>query len=325
MGSSADVPYVDTAYKLVEYAGRSVVKLSAAKATLPGAKQVFRGPRMHDTVARRGEDAPSGTVPLLELVMRNGRRLRPSPTTTLRSTFEAELEELPDDALRLTAPAVRIAATSCALRAHDRQVRSAAQAIAHRSLGRSFSLVLRSMWVFGLYRLRASPTMLDVKGMVMTMALPKHDTSKREVSPRRLEFFDRFFDDWPDGFRRPVFFWPERGLDPLRLEEFREDGTLVIRAELAGIDPDKDVEISVEDGVLHIGAERREEEKTEKRDYVRQEFRYGSFHRDLPLPTGVSEDDVKASYKDGILEVRVPMPKAEAAVSTSKKVAVAKG
>lgn len=166
--------------------------------------------------------------------------------------------------------------------------------------------------------------MLAVKGMVTTMAIVKHDTLKHEVTPRRLEFFDRFFDDWPEMFRRPVVLWPERGLDGIHLEEFTEDGTLVIRAELAGIDPDKDVEISVEDGVLHIGAERREEEKTEGRDYVRQEMRYGSFHRDLPLPKGTSDADVKASYKDGILEIRVPTPKAEAA-PTSKKITVAKG
>jgi HSP20 family protein len=142
----------------------------------------------------------------------------------------------------------------------------------------------------------------------MTMALVKHDTLKRDMTPRRLEIFDRLFDDWLEMFRRPVVLWPERDLVDLRLEEFTEEGALVIRAELPGIDPEKDVEISIEDGMLHIGAERRDESSTEERDYVRKEIRYGAFHRDLAIPKGVVETDVKATYKDGILEVRVPTP-----------------
>lgn len=154
------------------------------------------------------------------------------------------------------------------------------------------------------------------------MALVKHDRSKHEVTPRRQDFFDRFFDDWPEIFRRPVVLWPERGVDSIGVEEFTEDGTLVVRVELAGIDPDKDIEVSAEDGVLHIGAERREEEKTEERNYVRRELRYGSFHRDLPLPKGIAEADVKASYKDGI--VRVPAP-AEHPAPASVKIPIEKG
>ena len=100
-------------------------------------------------------------------------------------------------------------------------------------------------------------------------------------------------------------------LDPqsgwLRVEEFVDEGTLVVRAELPDIDPDKDVELSVANGVLHIRAQR--EEKTEKKDkdVYRSEFRYGSFVRNVPLPEGVKEDDITASYKDGILEIRAPI------------------
>jgi HSP20 family protein len=166
--------------------------------------------------------------------------------------------------------------------------------------------------------------MLKRKGTVMTMALMKHDRSKHEVTPRRLDFFDRLFDDWPEMLRRPVVLWPERGLDSIEVEEFTENGTLVVRVELAGIDPDKDVEVSVEDDVIHVGAERREEEKTEERNYVRRELRYGSFRRDLPLPKGTTQADVKASYKDGILEVRVPAP-AEDSTPASVKFPIAKG
>lgn len=155
----------------------------------------------------------------------------------------------------------------------------------------------------------------------MRMALVKHQMERRDV-PKRLDVFDRFFDDWPEVLRRPVLFWPERGTDPMRVEEFVDDGALVIRGEMAGLDPDKDVEVSVEADVLHIAAERREEEKVEDRDYVRREMHYGSFRRDLPLPKGTSKSDVKATYKDGILEVRLPMAKPEA--ETATKIAVMK-
>jgi HSP20 family protein len=148
--------------------------------------------------------------------------------------------------------------------------------------------------------------------------------TKRE-GPRALDVFDRFFGHWPEMIRRPIMVWPEAMEDMLRVEEYRENGDLVIRAEMPGIDPDKDVELTVTDGMLHIGAERREEKKAEDKDYYRHELRYGSFSRDLPLPEGCKESDVKAAYKDGILEIRVPVPKAETKKPAAKKIPVTKG
>jgi len=95
--------------------------------------------------------------------------------------------------------------------------------------------------------------------------------------------------------------------DELRVEEFRDNGSLVVRCELPGIDPDEDVEITVRDQMLRIQAERKQEEKTETAGGYRSEFHYGSFGRVIPLPPGATEEDVKAKYKDGILEVRVPI------------------
>ena len=125
--------------------------------------------------------------------------------------------------------------------------------------------------------------------------------------------FDRMFDEWARMMPfRPVPFahWREAD-DLIRVEEFREDGGLVVRADLPGIDPEKDVELTVSDGMLHIHAERREEEKREEKGYLRQELRYGSLSRTLPLPEGVTESDITATYKDGILEIRIPAPKHE--------------
>lgn len=155
------------------------------------------------------------------------------------------------------------------------------------------------------------------------MALMRHDTTKREMLAKPLDFFDRFFDDVSDVFRRPVLLWPTSGHEPMQIDEFTEDGTLVIKVDLPGIDPDKDVEISVSNDELHITAERREEEKTEGRDYVRRELHYGSYRRDLPLPKGSSDADLKASYKDGILEIRVPV--AEVPAESTKKIPITKG
>ena len=148
---------------------------------------------------------------------------------------------------------------------------------------------------------------------------------RRDIPSRHLDVFDRFFEGWPTWFRRPLMVWPETMDDVLRVDEFREDGTEVIRAEIGGIDPEKDVEISVSDGVLHVEAHRREEEKKEGKDFYRRELRYGSFTRELPLPEGATESDVKASYKDGILEIRVPVPTPEAARSETKTIPVTKG
>jgi HSP20 family protein len=109
----------------------------------------------------------------------------------------------------------------------------------------------------------------------------------------------RWFDD---------LFGEANAAQPIKVEEFTEDGTLVVRAELPGFDPTKDVTVTVDGGVLQIVAERQTEEKDEERDFHRRELRYGSFARTLALPDGVDESAVTATAKDGILEVRVPMP-----------------
>ena len=134
--------------------------------------------------------------------------------------------------------------------------------------------------------------------------------------------FDRMFEEWARMMPfRPVPFprWWEAG-DLIRVEGYREDGTLVIHADLPGIDPEKDVELTVSHGMLHIEAERRQEEKVEEKGYVRRELRYGSLSRSLPLPEGVTEADIAATYKDGILEIRIPEPTREEA----KKIAISK-
>ena len=132
---------------------------------------------------------------------------------------------------------------------------------------------------------------------------------------------DRMFDEWMRTLpthRAQGMPWEMRSEDVISVDEYRDGDTQVIRAELAGIDPDKDVQLSVADGMLRIDAERRVEKDTQDMGYTRHELRYGRFTRSLPIPDGVSPDDIKATYRNGILEVRVPVPQSPAGQSPTK-------
>ncbi len=95
---------------------------------------------------------------------------------------------------------------------------------------------------------------------------------------------------------------------PFKIEETHEGKDIVVRAELPGIDPDKDVTVDVDDDVLVITVQRTESHRSESDHVHRSEFRYGTFSRSIPVPSGIDESKVMASYKDGVLEVRLPSP-----------------
>ena len=89
-----------------------------------------------------------------------------------------------------------------------------------------------------------------------------------------------------------------------RLEEAVRDDRYVIRAELPGLDPENDIEVTVEGRILTIRAERRQQDNRP----CRSEFRYGSLARAVRLPARVDAGDVTARYGKGVLEVSVPVP-----------------
>jgi nicotinate phosphoribosyltransferase len=110
MGVSFDAPCLESVYKLVRYDGRPVVKLSTRKRTLPGEKQVFRGPG-GDVVGLRDEDLPGDR--LLIPVMTAGARTGTTGTIeSARAQFERDLGGVPEEALHLEAPAPRVAKIS---------------------------------------------------------------------------------------------------------------------------------------------------------------------------------------------------------------------
>ncbi len=120
MGVSADAPYIDSVYKLVEYDGRPVMKLSSAKVSAPGRKQVWRrrGGEHADVLSLRDEPGPNGSEALLEHVMLAGRRTGPEPSIEeSRARFEDDLANVPQKARRLSHPEHVAVAHSEALRA----------------------------------------------------------------------------------------------------------------------------------------------------------------------------------------------------------------
>jgi HSP20 family protein len=95
------------------------------------------------------------------------------------------------------------------------------------------------------------------------------------------------------------------------------DDAIVLKAELAGMDP-KDINIEVQDNVLTVSGERRFEEEVREDKFYRIERRYGSFSRSLALPPTADESKVQAKYEDGVLQITVP----KAEIAKPKKITV---
>ena len=133
---------------------------------------------------------------------------------------------------------------------------------------------------------------------------------RRTAMPALIDWFE----DFPFGPRTMI----NTGEHAIRVEEYQDDGNYTVKAELPGIDPEKDVEIMVDHGILTVHAERAEE----KQEGKRSEFLYGSFTRSVQLPEGVQEDDIKASYDNGVLTVTAPTGPV---VGHPKKIPIGKG
>ncbi|MBI1734236.1 MAG: Hsp20/alpha crystallin family protein [Candidatus Rokubacteria bacterium] len=127
---------------------------------------------------------------------------------------------------------------------------------------------------------------------------------------REMEDMQREMEDMFTPFFRGLA-WPwreERAWSPA-IDMVERKDEIVVRVDLPGLE-EKDIEVSVDDGRLTIRGERKEtrEEKDEGYEYY-CERRAGAFFRGLPLPTGVDADKVKASFKNGVLEVHLPKAK----------------
>lgn len=135
---------------------------------------------------------------------------------------------------------------------------------------------------------------------------------------------DRMMEDFFGRRVRPL--WPERWsrtdemeVKPPIVDVFEEKDDIVVKAELPGIEKDN-IEVNLTDHTLTIKGEKKKEEEIKEENYYRAERSYGSFLRTLELPRDVRADQVKASFKNGILEVRIP--KTEEAKAKEIKVKV---
>lgn len=127
-------------------------------------------------------------------------------------------------------------------------------------------------------------------------------------APARRDSRSLLPDNVLDWMESPFAMLRPYTMQPIRVEDFVAEGRYVVRAELPGIDPEKQVEVTINKGVLTIRAERHEEHEGK----YRSEFRYGAFSRHIPLPATADEDDVRANYDKGVLEVSVALKAKEA-------------
>ncbi|MFB9839891.1 Hsp20/alpha crystallin family protein [Actinoallomurus acaciae] len=121
--------------------------------------------------------------------------------------------------------------------------------------------------------------------------------ARRETKEMFPDLFDLF--EMPLTALRP--FTGQTG-QVIRVEDAVEDDRYVVRAEMPGIDPEKDLEISVSRGVLTLRAERQETREGRRHS----EFRYGSYERYIRLPENIREDEIKAAYDQGIVTITMP-------------------
>ncbi len=129
---------------------------------------------------------------------------------------------------------------------------------------------------------------------------------------------ERFRRDFDDLFNRFLGSGPtapgRRDLPAPPIESFTEGDKLIVRADLPGIEP-KDVDISVIGNTLVLRGSRESTKEHKERDFTHREVTYGSFERSLTLPEGVRADQIKASYRNGVLELTIALP---AEVSTRR-------
>ena len=131
---------------------------------------------------------------------------------------------------------------------------------------------------------------------------------------RPISMLERFADEIDNVFGDIGSFGRTRGLFGSgrdvwapAVEVYEQNNEFVVRADLPGLKKD-DVTIDVNDNDLTISGERRQEHETDRGGVYRSERTYGSFYRTIPLPDGAMADQAKATFKDGVLEIRMPAP-----------------
>jgi HSP20 family protein len=134
-----------------------------------------------------------------------------------------------------------------------------------------------------------------------------------QVRPWRLMDIEKAFepmfnDSWFGPFRRPWrdFWRPEEfSLEAPAIDVYEDKDDLIVKAEMPGLNKDE-IDVSVTGNTLTVKGEKKKEEEINEKDYYRCERAFGSFSRTVELPVAVKTDDIKASFKNGVLEIRLP-------------------
>ncbi|PYJ13800.1 MAG: hypothetical protein DME93_02085 [Verrucomicrobia bacterium] len=156
-------------------------------------------------------------------------------------------------------------------------------------------------------------------------SVPSRRSEERSLAQRGADPFsylrnqiNRVFDDfWGESSLAPreemaAGFWPQ-------VDVTETDKEIKVSAEIPGVEP-KDIDVSVEDGVLTIKGEKKYEREEKEKGQYRMERSYGSFERAIELPAEVDESKAKAEFKKGVL--RLTLPKRPGAPSRRKKIPV---
>jgi HSP20 family protein len=159
----------------------------------------------------------------------------------------------------------------------------------------------------------------DKKSKEVVKAEPARAVSPFEDMEKRFEeFFKRPFSMFGPSWM-PRMKFPEMGVISPEMDIFEDGNDVVVKAEMPGIKKE-DIEVNLTDDTVTVSGEKKKEEKVEKKDYYRVERSYGSFSRSFRLPKEVQSDKAKATFKDGVLEIRVP--KTAEAISKEKKLTI---
>ena len=152
---------------------------------------------------------------------------------------------------------------------------------------------------------------------------------RKEIVPRHLSDVEKMFEEWFEDFWSRPFprmwrpdFWRLRqiSLEAPALDVYDQKDDLIVKAEIPGLTKDE-IDISLEGNTLTIKGEKKKEEEVKEEDYYRCERTFGAFSRSVELPADVQADKVNASFKNGVLEIR--LPKTEEAKKNVVKVKVA--
>jgi HSP20 family protein len=156
------------------------------------------------------------------------------------------------------------------------------------------------------------------------IARREQSANLRTISPFSLmrrfsDEMDQLFGDFGFGGRLASGFGRQLGrLADLegsmwlpQVEAFERDGQLIVRADLPGLTKD-DINVDITDDAIKIRGERRQEQEESDEGYYRSERSYGSFYREIPLPSGVKGDEANATFLNGVLEITMPAPARQA-------------